>query len=110
MGWKEEFGAKYKVPALFLGLVERGLLEDRSWRNDTGPSVWHDLPDGTSVVLWVDHPAKGNRRGPGTRYFVQLVDPEGRRGWPKDVAATDDAAEVVRAVLKAAGLDAAGAG
>lgn len=108
MGWKQEFGAKYKVPPAFLDLVRRGLFEDRSWRNDTGPSFWRDLPDGTSVVLWVDHPAEENRRGPGTRYFVQAVDPKGGVGWPKDLLATDDAAAAVGAALEAAGLEPAG--
>jgi len=102
MVWRKEFGLPWKIPQEVLDLVDRGLLEDRSWHNDMGPSFWRDLDRGLSVVLWVNHPQKAKREYVDERFLVQMVDREGGVGYPADIVATDDLGQALRAIDEAA--------
>ncbi len=48
--WIEEFGIDYAIPAEILGLVERGVLRDRSWGNDAMPQFEVAALDGRGAA------------------------------------------------------------
>lgn len=70
MSWKEEFPAGYDVPWELEKLVEHGVLEDTSWRNDPAPSFSAPLRDRAWIRLWTEHPTPEHRRGFSSRYAL----------------------------------------
>lgn len=72
--WEKEHGAGYDVPAIVQYLVDRKVLEDISWHNDTAPSFAIADPEKEDfgIRLWVDHPIKSMRELEGQRFGVQL--------------------------------------
>ena len=73
--WQKEHGFDYDIPAAVEFLVDKKVLEDVSWHNDTAPSFHIADPnqDNYGIRLWVDHPFSGNRdRDEGHRFAVQL--------------------------------------
>lgn len=73
--WHEEFPLSYRVPRDVERLVEMGVIEDLSWRNDPSPSFGARLKDKNWVRLWVEHPDSKRRTGWPDRYTI-IVQPE----------------------------------
>lgn len=73
--WEEEFPSSYRVPREVVRLVDRGILEDMSWRHDPAPSFGTRLRDKNWVRLWVEYPDPAKRMGWDRRYTV-IVQPE----------------------------------
>lgn len=73
--WKEEFPKHFMVPIQIENLVEKGVLEDMSWRNDPCPSFGAKLRDKNWVRLWVEHPYAQERKGWPNRYTL-VVGPD----------------------------------
>lgn len=76
MGWREEFGPDYAIPAEVVAMVERGELLDCSWHNDVCPSFTLARDGGDVPRLWIEHPDPSEREyndGSG-RYSVTSAD------------------------------------
>ena len=78
MGWKEEHGVDFEVPAFIEFLASKGVVEDQSWHNDACPRFGVSDVDPTTeraveVVIWIDHPMKSQREfGDGQRFAVTI--------------------------------------
>lgn len=72
MSWKEEFPAGYDVPWELEKLVEHGVLEDTSWRNDPAPSFGMALRDHAWIRIWTEHPEARHRRGFPARFALVI--------------------------------------
>lgn len=75
ISWEEEFPSSYRVPREIVRLVDSGVLEDMSWRQDPAPSFGARLRDKNWVRLWVEYPDPAKRLGWDHRYTV-VVQPE----------------------------------
>lgn len=73
--WKRKF-PEYQVPDAIERLVKAGLLRDVSARADAFiPTFETKFPDGSVLVLLVDHPSHRLRWDPGdARYHLWLED------------------------------------
>lgn len=71
--WESVFGYQFEVPKFVQFLVQKKILQDISYGNDTSPSfgVWSPISD-RRVVFWVDHPIKSKRENLGERFHVQV--------------------------------------
>jgi hypothetical protein len=71
----ERYRPEFKVPRGILDLVDAALLRD--WTNkDSSPHFVTVFPDGSELVLWVDHPQAENRWFDVFRYSLQLKEPQ----------------------------------
>lgn len=94
MAWNEEFQETYRVSRYVTNLVEAGLIEDMSWRNDPSPSFGAKLKDKNWVRLWVEHPDPELRQGWPKRYTIVIQpEPDVLFGWK--MMATDDLNEAL---------------
>jgi hypothetical protein len=75
MYWQEEFDSSFRVPRDIVRMVESGILEDMSWRNDPSPSFGTRLKDKNWVKIWVEHPNPTGRVGWPDRYTI-VIQPE----------------------------------
>lgn len=92
--WHEEFPSVYRVPLEIVKLVESGVVEDMSWRQDPAPSFGRKLKNKNWVRLWVEHPDPVQRIGWDRRYTVIVQpDPSIPFGWK--MVATDDIYEAL---------------
>lgn len=70
--WESVFGHDYEVPGFVRYLVQKKILEDTSYGNDTAPSfgVWDNVSD-RRIIFWVDHPLNSRRhdRAPNEKRF-----------------------------------------
>lgn len=81
-GWREEFSKDFGVPIQIENLVEKGILEDMSWRQDPCPSFGAKLKDKNWVRIWIEHPYAQERHGWQDRYTVVVQpDPAVIFGW-----------------------------
>lgn len=92
--WQEEFPSSYRVPRDVIRLVEAGVIEDMSWRNDPSPSFGVKLKDKNWVRLWVEHPDPHRREGLADRYTI-VVQPEPAVPFGWRMVATDDLYEAL---------------
>lgn len=69
--WESAFGHDFEVPGFVRFLIQKKILEDTSWGNDTAPSfgVWDPTGD-RHVVLWVDHPVQRRRQDKNDKRFL----------------------------------------
>lgn len=80
--WRDEFSKNFVVPIQIENLVEKGILEDMSWRNDPCPSFGAKLKDKNWVRLWIEHPYSQERRGWQHLYTLVIQpDPAVSFGW-----------------------------
>lgn len=79
----------YKVPHIFCTLVEEGVIEDMSCRNDPCPSLGAKLADKNFVRIWVEHPVKDARKCWPTRFTI-IVQPDPSVFFGRRILATDD--------------------
>jgi hypothetical protein len=72
--WEKEHGPEYDIPSLIGHLVEKKVLQDISWHNDSAPSFAILAPNNEEygIRLWVDHPIKSMRETENERFAVQL--------------------------------------
>lgn len=91
--WESVFGHHFEVPGFVRFLVQKKILEDASWGNDTSPSfgVWDPTSD-RRVVLWVDHPIKRFRENLSQRFHIQ-------RGEDDIVTSSDDLEEALESLF-----------
>lgn len=92
--WQEEFPSSYRVPKEIVRLVESGVIEDMSWRNEPSPSFGIRLKDKNWVRLWVEHPDPARRQGWEHRYTV-VVQPEPAIPFGWKMVSTDDVYEAL---------------
>lgn len=97
--WPDEFPASYRVPRDVIKLVEAGLVEDMSWRNEPSPSFGIKLKDKNWVRLWVEHPDPARRVGWTDRYTV-VIQPEPAVPFGWRMVATDDVNEALAWLLE----------
>jgi len=72
MSWRR-WRPKYRVPEMVDRLVEQNILKDKTSYRDVVPHFETTFPDGTQLVLWVDHPNEEWRAVPsGPRYGIEL--------------------------------------
>ena len=67
MSYRKEFPAEYSVPEKIDQLVQRGVLKDDSWHNDSCPSF--RLVHEAHLVLWVAPEMKQHRECPSDLRF-----------------------------------------
>lgn len=77
MGWKEEHGIGYEIPAFLEFLASKDIVEDQSWHNDACPRFGLcDVDADREVVLWIDHPLGSQREaGPEGKRFIAQIGP-----------------------------------
>jgi hypothetical protein len=92
--WQEEFPSSYRVPWGVVRMVESGMIEDLSWRNDPSPSFGARLKDKNWVRLWVEHPTPEKRLGWGDRFTI-VVQPEPAIPFGWKMLGTEDATEAL---------------
>jgi len=71
--WAAEHGWSYEVPGLIDYMVDKKMLEDVSWHNDTMPRFQIADPDDeeSGITIWVDHPVGSMREaGPEAPRFM----------------------------------------
>jgi hypothetical protein len=86
--WQDEFSKEYVVPIQIEKMVEKGILEDMSWKQDPCPSFGAKLRDKNWVRLWIEHPHAKERHGWQNQYTVVIQpDPAVVFGWR--MASTD---------------------
>lgn len=72
MTWKRWL-PDYDVPKKVENLVTAGVLKDKTLSHDIVPHFEAILSDGSTLVLWVDHPKESQRSAPeGPRYGLEL--------------------------------------
>jgi hypothetical protein len=80
--WRDEFPQHFAVPIQIEKMVEKGTLEDMSWKQDPCPSFGAKLKDKSWVRIWVEHPYSQERRGwPDLYTLVIGPDPSVSFGW-----------------------------
>lgn len=94
MQWKEEFSPGYRVPFEIEKLVEHGILEDTSWRNDPAPSFGIALRDKAWVRIWTEHPDRDHRKGFPSRFSL-VVQRDLAMPFGETVLETDDVREAL---------------
>lgn len=71
---QEEFGMYgYTVPHWVQILVDRGILHDTSWHNDTMPTFEPD-EENSGVRLWIDHVNPDERECQTARFGLTIAD------------------------------------
>lgn len=70
--WEEEFSKTWAVSPRIMSLVQQGVLEETSWRQDVSPSFGARLKNGRLLRLWVEHP-NPHRRESGSPYRYLLT-------------------------------------
>jgi len=72
MSWKKWL-PKYDVPKTIERLVDAKVLKDKTHSGDAVPHFEAALADGSTLVLWVDHPDVSWRALPnGPRYGIEI--------------------------------------
>jgi hypothetical protein len=72
MSWKRWL-PEYQVPQIIDRLVEAKILKDKTSDRDIVPHFETKIPNGSMVVLWVDHPDPEWRAVPdGPRYGIDI--------------------------------------
>lgn len=94
MTWQEEFPSSFRVPKEIVHLVDAGIIEDMSWRQDPSPSFGARLKDKNFVRLWVEHPDPSRRIGWDRRYTL-VVQPEPSVPFGWKLVSTDDIYEAL---------------
>lgn len=95
MSWKTDL-PEYKVPQTIDQLVRSGVLIDRTWSNDIVPHFEREFRDGSTLVLWVDHPHPERRAAPnGPRYGIEIYQ---KYETPKTVFESNDLSETLKAL------------
>lgn len=94
MVWQDEFPKSYRVPMEVTRLVNTGVIEDMSWRQDPSPSFGVRLKDKNYVRLWVEHPDPDRRMGWDRRYTL-VLQPEPSIPFGLKLVATDDIYEAL---------------
>lgn len=92
--WKEEFPSSYRIPKEIVRLVEDGVIEDMSWRQDPAPSFGRKLRDKNWVRLWVEHPDPLRRIGWDQRLTV-IVQPDPAIPFGLKMVSTEDLYEAL---------------
>jgi hypothetical protein len=106
MGWVEEFGAAYQVPAEIAQT-----LVDESWHNDVCPSFSHpeaEIDSDDDLRLWVEHPDPAMREwGPdlvGRYLVVDIVNAATRAPELVPSERTDDLSEALAVLARYAAI------
>ena len=74
----KEFGSSIKVEPQVLNLVLDGLMEDRSWHNNSAAHFERVMSDGKILLLWIAEEDPKEREGELVpRYSVDLAGREG---------------------------------
>lgn len=97
--WEKEHGPEYDVPSIVQALVDRKVLEDISWHNDSAPSfaILDPNNEDYGIRLWVEHPIKSRREMEGPRFGVQLGELASEAD---DEISTDDLEEALTKVFQ----------
>ncbi len=86
------------MPQSLLGLLDANVLRDQTADRDVAIRFEGVLADGSTLVLWIDHPSPLNRVTMGGRYQLELWE-KGRS--PVDVVDTDRVTDVMAAISAA---------
>lgn len=76
--WIREYGLEWHVPWLVLRLVDEGIAQDTSWRNDGCPSFGREFDVGGRkhfLMLLSDHPVRESREHRDIWRFAVRWDP-----------------------------------
>lgn len=87
--WQEEFSRDFMIPVQIENLVEQGVLEDMSWRQDPCPSFGTKLRDKNWVRFWIEHPHAKKRNGWPKMYTVVVNPDPGMADFGWKMIATD---------------------
>lgn len=88
---------EFKVPKQIVALVDSRILRD-STTEDSTPNFSTRFPDGSELVLWVDHPERDKRWFSERRYSLMLREPRDPQTTLLD---TDDLHELMGALRQA---------
>jgi hypothetical protein len=96
----KEFGDSIKMEPQILKLVLDGLMEDRSWHNNTVAHFERVMSDGSVLLLWIAEEDRADREDELVpRYAVELTGPEGTADASRELLlATEDTDETCRFV------------
>lgn len=92
MSWRKHF-PKHEVPKPIQDLVDAGLLKDETTARDAQPRLEARFPDGSELVVWVEH--KDPKRRFWRRFDVRLHEPG---QLPATRLETDDVDEALAAI------------
>ncbi len=91
-GWRRWL-PEHTVPKALQDLVDAGVLKDRTTREDSQPRLEAALPDGSELVVWIEHPVRRERFW--KRYEIRLHEPGEA---PVTRLETDDLREALAAI------------
>lgn len=89
-GWRH-FLPEYRVPKGLQDLIDAGILKDKTTADDSEPRLEAVFPDGSEIVVRVEHP----KRRFWKRYMVDLHEPG---ELPVTRLETDDLREALGAI------------